>query len=72
MPLDVLYISSFRIVFYVTIPLSASLILAACFVPNMEQFLGNKVVKRLQSFPGSERSRNASVAENGKKAEESG
>jgi hypothetical protein len=30
------------------IPLSASLILAACFVPNMEQFLGNKVVKRLQ------------------------
>jgi hypothetical protein len=28
--------------------LSASLILAACFVPNMEQFLGNKAVKRLQ------------------------
>jgi hypothetical protein len=40
------YISSFRIVFYVTIRFSALLILAACFVPNMEM-LGYNVAKRL-------------------------
>jgi len=42
------YVESFRIVFYVTVPFSAALILAACFVPNMEKFLGENVAKRLQ------------------------
>lgn len=46
------YISSFRVVFYVTIPFSALLILAACFVPNMEQYLGMNVAKRLQKMKG--------------------
>ncbi|KAH8658641.1 fungal trichothecene efflux pump [Tricladium varicosporioides] len=46
------YISSFKIVFYVTVPFSALLILAACFVPNMEKFLGMNVAKRLQNMPG--------------------
>ena len=47
------YISSFKVVFYVTIPFSALLILGACFVPNMEKFLGNNVAKRLQGMGGS-------------------
>jgi hypothetical protein len=42
------YIESFKVVFYVTVPFSFILILAACFVPNMESFLGNNVAKRLQ------------------------
>ena len=46
------YISSFRIVFYVTIPFSALLILAACFVPNMEKYLSQNVAKRLQNVKG--------------------
>jgi hypothetical protein len=46
------YISSFKVVFYVTVPFSVILILAACFVPNMEKFLGNNVAKRLQNMPG--------------------
>ena len=46
------YISSFKVVFYVTIPFSIILILAACFVPNMEKFLGNNVAKRLQNMKG--------------------
>jgi hypothetical protein len=44
------YIHSFKIVFYVTIPFSVILITAACFVPNMEKFLGNNVAKRLQGM----------------------
>jgi hypothetical protein len=62
------YISSIRVVFYVTIPFSALLILAACFVPNMEMYLGNNIAKRLQSFSGSEGSGTASVVENEKGA----
>jgi hypothetical protein len=41
------YISSFRIVFYMTIRFSALLILAACFGPNMEIFRGCNVGKGL-------------------------
>lgn len=64
------YISSFRMVFYVTIPFSALLILAAFFVPNMEIFLGNNVAKKLQSFSGREKSRAPSVVEGEQKAQE--
>jgi hypothetical protein len=39
---------SFSIVFYATIPFGVILILAACWVPDMEQFLHNNVAKRLQ------------------------
>jgi hypothetical protein len=46
------YISSFKIVFYVTVPFSALLVLAACFVPNMEKYLGMNVAKRLQNIKG--------------------
>jgi Fungal trichothecene efflux pump (TRI12) len=46
------YISSFRIVFYVTIPFSVLLIVAACFVPNMEKYLSQNVAKRLQNMKG--------------------
>lgn len=44
------YVDSFRTVFYVTVPFSAALILAACFVPNMEKFLGFNVAKRLRGM----------------------
>ncbi|RDW83435.1 fungal trichothecene efflux pump [Coleophoma crateriformis] len=46
------YVSSFRIVFFATIPFSVLLIVAAFFVPNMEKFLGNNVAKRLQGKVG--------------------
>jgi hypothetical protein len=46
------YISSFRMVFYATIPFSALLILAACFVPNMEKYRSQNVAKRLQNMKG--------------------
>jgi hypothetical protein len=46
------YIASFKVVFYVTVPFSALLIAGACFVPNMEQYLGNNVAKRLQNLNG--------------------
>ena len=49
------YISSFKIVFLATIPFSVLLIVAACFVPNMEKFLGNNVAKRLQNMGGEAR-----------------
>jgi hypothetical protein len=65
------YMSSFNIVFYVTTPFRALLILAACFVPNMEMYLGENVAKRLQSISGSERSRTASVVDCEKGAENS-
>lgn len=42
------YTRSFRIVFLATIPFSVILVVAACFVPNMEQFLTGNVAKRLQ------------------------
>ena len=42
------YISSFKIVFFATIPFSALLITMSFLVPNMEQFLHHNVAKRLQ------------------------
>jgi hypothetical protein len=42
------YVHAFRMVFWATVPFSAALVLAACFVPNMEGFLGRQVAKRLQ------------------------
>ncbi|KAH8595966.1 fungal trichothecene efflux pump [Bisporella sp. PMI_857] len=48
------YIDSFHIVFYATIPFSTLLILSACFVPNMDKYLGNNVAKRLQNFKNAE------------------
>lgn len=55
------YVSSFKIVFYTTIPFSVLLIAAACFVPNMEKFLGNNVAKRLQNFKGGDAPRSGVV-----------
>jgi hypothetical protein len=46
------YISSFKVVFYATIPFSVILIIAACFVPNMEKMLTGNVAKRLQGVAG--------------------
>ena len=48
------YISSFRIVFYATIPFGVLLIASAFFVPDMDKFLGNTVAKRLQGKIGQE------------------
>jgi hypothetical protein len=62
------YISSFKVVFYVTVPFSALLILAACYVPNMEKYLGMNVAKRLQNFKGGDSAADVS----GKKEEGSG
>jgi hypothetical protein len=45
------YISSFRMVFFASIPFGVLLIVAACFVPNMERYLGDNVAKRLQNRP---------------------
>lgn len=42
------YTKSFQIVFYATIPFSAVLVVAACFVPNVEKYLTGNVAKRLQ------------------------
>jgi hypothetical protein len=42
------YFSAFSIVFYATIPFGVLLVAAACFIPDMEQFLHNNVAKRLQ------------------------
>lgn len=46
------YIDSFHMVFYATIPFSFILIVAACFVPNMENVLTSNVAKRLQHMGG--------------------
>ncbi|KAI0130238.1 fungal trichothecene efflux pump [Xylariales sp. AK1849] len=43
------YTDAFKIVFYCTIPFSVILIIAAGFVPNMEQYLGHNVARRLQN-----------------------
>ena len=40
------YICSFKVVFYVMIPFSTLLLLAAYSVPHMERFLGNSVAKK--------------------------
>lgn len=59
------YVHSFRIVFYATVPFSAALIVAACFVPNMEKFLGYNVAKRLQgAVEGSKGGVNAEAEKN--------
>ncbi|KAJ2906561.1 trichothecene efflux pump [Zalerion maritima] len=42
------YVDAFKMVFYTTVPFSAILIIAACFVPNMEKYLTKNVAKRLQ------------------------
>jgi hypothetical protein len=55
------YISSFKIVFYATIPFSCLLIASACFVPNFEKYLGSNVAKRLQM--GRKGERGGKVAE---------
>lgn len=39
---------AFQIVFYTTIPFSCIVLVAACFVPNVEKFLTGNVAKRLQ------------------------
>lgn len=39
---------AFQIVFYTTIPFSVILVIAACFVPNVEKYLTQNVAKRLQ------------------------
>lgn len=42
------YTKAFQMVFYATIPFSILLVLAACFVPNMDKYLHNNVAKKLQ------------------------
>ena len=42
------YTSGFRMVFYATIPFSVLLVVAACFVPDMDKYLHNNVAKKLQ------------------------
>jgi len=44
------YFTAFHYVFYATIPFGFLLVVAACFVPNMEKFLHNNVAKRLQKM----------------------
>lgn len=44
------YFSAFHTVFYATIPFGVLLVVAACFVPNMDKFLHNNVAKRLQNM----------------------
>ncbi len=42
------YASSFKIVFLATIPFTVILVIAACFVPDMDKYLHNNVAKKLQ------------------------
>lgn len=42
------YTSSFRIVFYTTIPFSVILLLSSFLVPDMKKFLSDNVAKKLQ------------------------
>ena len=42
------YTKAFQLVFYATIPFSVLLVLAACFVPDMDKYLHNNVAKKLQ------------------------
>ncbi|KAI1320317.1 trichothecene efflux pump [Xylariaceae sp. FL0255] len=42
------YAKSFQLVFYVTIPFSAILIIASCFIPDMDTWLTSNVAKKLQ------------------------
>lgn len=47
------YVSSFRVVFYATIPFGVLLIIFAFFVPDMDKYLSGNVARRLQSSPSS-------------------
>jgi hypothetical protein len=51
-------------------PVSALLILVACFVPNVEMFLGYNVAERLKSFSGGDNSKTASVEQGEMKIEQ--
>jgi hypothetical protein len=42
------YVTTFHYVFYATIPFSVLLIVACCFIPDMDKYLHNNVAKRLQ------------------------
>ncbi|KAI0154272.1 trichothecene efflux pump [Xylariaceae sp. FL1272] len=42
------YADSFKLVFLVTIPFSIILIIASCFIPDLEKMLGDNVAKKLQ------------------------
>lgn len=42
------YVTTFRYVFYASIPFSVLLIVACCFIPDMDKYLHNNVAKRLQ------------------------
>ncbi|KAL5119952.1 hypothetical protein ACEQ8H_002050 [Pleosporales sp. CAS-2024a] len=42
------YVTTFHYIFYASIPFSICLIVACCFVPDMDKFLHNNVAKRLQ------------------------
>ncbi|KAH8662156.1 fungal trichothecene efflux pump [Xylariales sp. PMI_506] len=46
------YTDAFKMVFYCAIPFSVIMIVGACFVPNMEKYLGDNVARKLQ-YPGS-------------------
>jgi hypothetical protein len=41
-------VTTFHYVFYATIPFSVLLIVACCFIPDMDKYLHNNVAKRLQ------------------------
>lgn len=42
------YVTTFHYVFYATIPFSVLLIVACCYIPDMDKYLHNNVAKRLQ------------------------
>lgn len=42
------YAGAFRMVFLATIPFTVLLVIAACFVPDMDKYLHNNVAKKLQ------------------------
>lgn len=42
------YAGAFRMVFLATIPFTVLLVLAACFIPDMDKYLHNNVAKKLQ------------------------
>lgn len=44
------YVTTFHYVFYATIPFSVLLIVACCFIPDMDKYLHNNVAKRLQNM----------------------
>lgn len=64
------YRDAFRIVFYCTIPFSVILIASSTFVPNMEQFLGNNVARRLQDRGGQQQQQQPPPSDVEEKAKE--